>query len=190
MDIQLSWDLFVMVMFVVIVAYSFIIGRDETLKVILGTYVATLAADSLGNMFGASFSGSPFLLKILGTASVGSEQEAVVFVKVLIFVAMVILFAVRGAFAVETAEDRSVAVKVGLSIIYAILSAGLIINVILVFVSGISFVGGGSPETTTTALWNLSTQSQVIRVLLHHTYLWFCLPALAFLLHSLSSTRE
>src|SRR3989339_475016 len=107
MNIQLSWDLFVLVFFIVIVAYSFIIGRDNTLKVILGTYIAMIAADSLGNIFGASFSGSPIFMKMLESASVSNDQEAIVFVKVLLFVVMVILFAVRGAFSVRTVDDKS-----------------------------------------------------------------------------------
>lgn len=190
MNIQLSWDLFVLVFFVVIVAYSFIIGRDNTLKVILGTYVAALAADSAGSLFGVSFKGSPVFMQLLSFAAVGSESEAMVFVKVLVFVALVILFAVRGAFEVNTTDDRSALVRLVLSAIYAVMSAGLIISVILVFISGISFVGGGSETTTTSALWNLSTQSKLIKGMLNYTYLWFSLPALAFLVHSLYSTRR
>jgi hypothetical protein len=190
MNIQLSWDLFVLVFFIVIVAYSFIIGRDNTLKVILGTYVAAIAADATGSLFGVSFSGSPMFMQLLSFASVGTENEAIVFVKVLVFVALVILFAVRGAFEVSTTDDRSAIVRLILSFIYAIMSAGLIISVILVFISGISFVGGGAETTTTSALWNLSKQSNLIKSMLNYTYLWFSLPALAFLLHSLYSTRR
>ncbi|MFA5948621.1 MAG: hypothetical protein WC806_06715, partial [Candidatus Gracilibacteria bacterium] len=147
MNIQLSWDLFVLVFFIVIVAYSFIIGRDNTLKVIVGTYIAMIAADSLGNLFGASFSGSPIFMKMLESASVSTDQEAIVFVKVLVFVVMVILFAVRGAFSVRTVDDKSPIIKIIFSVVYAGLSAGLIISVILVFVSGVSFIGGGNEDT-------------------------------------------
>lgn len=190
MDIQLSWDLFVLVFFVIIVAYSLIIGVDNTLKVILGTYVSTLAADAMGNLLGRSLSGSEAFAGILKFAAVGSEEEAIVFVKVLLFVTMVILFAVRGAFEVDTIEDRSAPMRMALASLYAVMSAGLIISVILVFVSGVSFVGGGSPETTGTALWDLYNQSEMIRSILSNAYLWFSLPALAFLIHSFYSTRK
>lgn len=190
MNIQLSWDLFILVFFIIIVAYSFIIGRDNTLKVVLGTYVAALAADATGSLFGVSFKGSPMFLQLLSFASVGTESEAVVFVKVLVFVALVILFAVRGAFEVSTTDDRSATVRIILSFIYAVMSAGLIISVILVFISGVSFVGGGAEATTTSALWNLSAQSALIKSMLNYTYLWFSLPALVFLIHSLYSTRR
>lgn len=189
MNIQLSWDLFVLVFFVVIVAYSFIIGRDNTLKVILGTYVAALAADSIGSLFGVSFQGSPMFMQLLSFAAVGSENEAMVFVKVLVFVGLVIMFAVRGAFEVNTVDDKSSLVRLILSLLYAVMSAGLIISVILVFISGVSFVGGGSETTTTSALWNLSAQSSLIKGMLNYTYMWFALPAAAFLIHSIYSTR-
>jgi len=70
------------------------------------------------------------------------------------------------------------------------MSEGLVIWVILDFVSGVSFVGGGSPETTGTALWNLYNQSELIRSILSNAYLWFSLPAIAFLIHSFYSTRK
>jgi hypothetical protein len=190
MDIRLSWDLFVVVFFVIIVAYSLIIGRDNTLKVILGTYVAALAADACGNLFGLYFSGSELFLKILKLAAVGSEQEAVVFVKVLVFVVLVILFAVRGAFEVQTVDDKSAAIRMVLSGLYAVMSACLIISAILVFVSGVSFIGGGSPETTGSALWGIYNKSQLIRLIVNNSYILFAVPALSFLVHSLYSTKK
>lgn len=184
MDITLSWDLFVLVFFVVIVAYSLIIGTDNTQKVILGTYVSALAADALGNLLSKSLAGSEAFQGVLEFAEVSRDDEAVVFVKVLVFVVMVILFAVKGAFTVNTVEDRSTPIRMALAALYAAMSAGLIISVILVFVSGVSFVGGGSPETPGTALWDLYNQSEMIRSILSNAYLWFSLPALAFLVHS------
>jgi hypothetical protein len=190
MNIQLTWDLFILVFFVVIVAYSLIIGRDNTLKVILGTYVAGLAADAFGNIFGASLAGSAFFGEMLTTTSMASEQEAIVFIKVLAFVTMVILFAVKGAFEVNSDENKPAVIRLFLSFIYASLSAGLIISVILVFMSGVSFIGGGSEQTTTTALWGLSNQSRLIGIILNNIYIWFAVPALAFIFHSFYAGKE
>ena len=190
MNIQLTWDLFILVFFVVIVAYSLIIGRGNTLKVILGTYVAALAADAFGNIFGASLAGSPLFGEMLTSTSMASEPEAIVFIKVLAFVGLIILFAVKGAFEVNTDETKPAAIRLILSFIYAALSAGLIISVILVFMSGVSFVGGGSTETTTTALWGLSNQSRLIGMILNNIYIWFAVPALAFVFHSFYVGKE
>ena len=189
MNIVLSWDLFILSFFIVIIAYSFIIGRDGTLKVILGTYVAILASDAVGALFGEYFAGSEFFVKILQSASVNTDAEAVVFVKVLVFILFVILFAVRGAFHVETSEDRSTLMRMIMTFLYGVMSAGLIVSAVLAFVSGVSFVGGGSPETTKTALWAIYNKSEVIRTMIQYTYGWFSIPALAFLIHSLHTHR-
>ena len=190
MDIRLSWDLFVIVFFIVIVAYSFIIGRNSTLKVIVGTYISALAADAIGNLFGQYFSGSAFFLKLLKLAAVNNEDQAVIFAKVTVFVLLVILFAVKGAFSVQTTDDRSPSIRLVMSMVYAFLSAGLIISAMLVFVSGVSFIGGSSPETTTTALWDVYNKSSLIRSMVQNSYLWFSAPAVAFLLHSLYSEKD
>ena len=188
MNIILSWDLFVVVFFVVILAYSFIIGRDNTLKVILGTYISMIASDALGNLVQEYFTGSPIFIKFLEYAMVGNAREAVIFLKVLLFVILVILFAVKGAFYVETVDDRSAIERLGLSVFYAILSAGLIISTILVYISGTSFIGGDAGANL--ALWNLYNQSNMIRLIVQYSHLWFSIPALAFLAHSLYSHRE
>lgn len=190
MDITLSWDLFVIVFFVVILAYSLIIGRDNTLKVIVGTYISMIAADAGGALFAKYLSGSELFMKILKLAAVGSEQEAMVFIKVVIFVVLVILFAVRGAFEVDTSDDRSIIVRTILSVVYAVLSAGLIISAILVFVSGVSLLGGGGGQDTVTALWDVYNQSQMIQMIVDNSNVWFSLPALAFLIHSFYSHKE
>lgn len=189
MNIVLSWDLFVIVFFVVIIAYSFIIGRDNTLKVILGTYVSMIAADASGNLFQKYFAGSELFMRILSGAAVETEAEAVVLVKVVIFVALVILFAVRGAFEVSTIDDRSVLIRVALSILYAVMSAGLIISAILIFVSGVSFIGAAAPDMSSSGVWDMYSKSRLIKLMIENGYLWFCIPALSFLIHSLYTTK-
>ncbi len=192
MNISLSWDLFVIVFFVVIVAYSFIIGRDNTLKVILGTYVSIIAADAAGSLFATYFAGSALFLNILKFASVSNEQEAVVLVKVTIFVVLVILFAVKGAFEVDTVDDRSAAIRMVLSVIYAVMSAGLIISAILVFVSGVPLISNnvGAITVANGGLWDIYTKSALIRNIVQHSHLWFSIPALSFLIHSLYTDHE
>ncbi len=189
MDIKLSWDLFIIVFLVVIGAYSLIIGRDNTLKVILGTYVAALAADAGGGVIGKYFSGSTMFLKLLKFASLGTEAAAVVFIKVLVFVALVILFSVKGSFFVQTTTDRSAPIRFAISLMYALMSAGLIVSVIMVFVSGVSFIGGGNVQTTGSALWPIYSQSQMVKMIVSNSYFWFSMPALAFLIQSMYTKK-
>lgn len=190
MDIRLSWDLFILVFLVIIISYSLIIGRDSTLKVIIGSYIAAIAADASGNIFGEYFAGSTFFMNILKMASVSSEYEAIILVKVLVFVTMVILFAVKGAFEVETSSDSSKIVQLVLSFIYSLMSAGLILSVVLAFVSGISLVGAGELTSTQSMLGDLVERSRMIGFIVNNIYMLFAIPALTFLLHSLYSGKE
>jgi len=50
MNIDLSWDLLIIVVFAFVIGYSFIVGINRTLKIIIGVYLASLAADSIGNL--------------------------------------------------------------------------------------------------------------------------------------------
>jgi len=190
MDITLSWDLFIIVMFVVIMSYSLIIGRDNTLKVILGTYVAILAADALGSLFGKYFAGSALFVKLLSLASVSNEAQAVIFAKVVIFVAMVIMLSVRGAFEIHTMDDRSSLVKLILTLMYSFMSAALIISAMLTFMSGVAFIGGGNPATTSVALWWINKQSDAIKSIVENAPLFFALPGVSFLFHSIYSSKD
>ena len=50
MELTLSWDLFVIVFFAVVITYSFIIGKHESVKIIIATYIAIVAAQGMGNL--------------------------------------------------------------------------------------------------------------------------------------------
>ncbi len=188
MNVQLSWDLFIIVFFIIIVAYSLIIGRDNTLKVILGTYISALTADAIGNIFGKYFAGSEGFINILRLLQIGTEKETVVFVKILVFITMVILFAVKGAFSVSTMKEKSGVICLILSSVYAVMSAGLVISVILVFVSGVSFVSGA--QTASVTLTDIYNESVLVKSMVSNSYVWFSLPAITFLIHSLYSPQD
>ena len=187
MDLKLSWDLFIVVFFVIIVAYSLIIGRDNTIKVILGTYVALVCADAIGGLIGQYFGGTVILAQMAHEARFTGVDEAIVFTKVLIFILMVILFAVKGAFDVGTARNSSV-VGLVLHLFYSICSAGLILSSVLVLVSGVSILSGGGAVNE--ALSQISNNSILVSAILHYHNLLFAIPSVAFLVHSLKGGEE
>ena len=87
MNITLSWDLFVIVFFAMVVAYSFIIGKHESVKIIIATYIATVAVQGMGNILERLTGQSQQVLTILGL-TVDSTLLAIV--KLVIFVATII----------------------------------------------------------------------------------------------------
>lgn len=187
MNIGLTWDLFIVAFFAIIIAYSFIIGRNSTIKVILGTYVGALAADAAGNLFAKYFGSSGVFLNILHTFSPtsGPESSSAMF-KLILFIVIVIILAVRGGFTVNTDIGKSAAAKIIMTGFFGFLSAGLMISTVLMYVSGISFITGGSAGSIT----NFTGQSPLVQNMLTYYNYWFFLPALALIFGGIIAGRE
>ncbi len=180
MNLNLSWDLFILVFFAVVVAYSFIIGRNQTLKVILGTYMAILCADGFGNLFGKYFVSSDAFLKLMKIFAVTSGDQAVVFFKVLVLLLFIVLIAVRGLFHVDAEDNRPLSLRLIILLLMGLMSAGLIISTVLVFVSGASLIGAGTGANN--ILSDVYQSSRLVRMMLDYSNLWFFLPGFSFIL--------
>ena len=49
-NLTLSWDLFIVVFFAIIVSYSFIIVQHQSMKVIIASYIGIIATQGIGNV--------------------------------------------------------------------------------------------------------------------------------------------
>lgn len=177
MQLQLSWDLFILVFFAVIAAYSFIVGRSRTMKIILATYMAILAADGLGNLVQQYILAQP---RIMNALPPEKSMNALLLFKILLFVTVIVLIAVKGEFSVSMYEHGSKFMKFLLTALFGLLSAGLIISTVLIYVSGISFVQGGV-DVANEALVTIYDRSHLVKVMINNYDIWFSLPALAFI---------
>lgn len=188
MSLQLSWDLFILVFFAVVGAYSFIIGRNQTLKVITATYISILCADALGNIFAKYFVNSGGFLRFLRFFSVADELQAVAFVKVAVFIVLIVIIAVKGLFDFDAEDDRPFSMKMGIVLVLAVLSGGLMISALLTFVSGGSFITAlAYPNNPLTEIY---TQSRLVRIMLDYSGFWFLMPGLAVMLLSILHRRS
>ncbi len=183
--LTLSWDLFIIVVFAVIVAYSFIVGRENTLKIIIGSYLAILTADGLGNLlkiYALSSQEFLFFLKFMGLAN---PEYTLLMFKILIFISAIVIIVLRGGFEVTPGGFGSDgALGVIMALIFGFLSAGLVISTMLIYVSGASFVSG-TMNLSNVALSGPYKDSQMIRMMIDNYNFWFSLPAVAFLITSL-----
>jgi len=185
MQLTLTWDLFILVFFLIIVAYSVMIGKDQTIKVILSSYIAILTSDAIGGL----------LAKAIGNGTVGnvlvisSEGKAVIMMKIGIFVFLTVALTTRGAFDILVAEERSPFMRMMMTTAYGILSAGLIIATILVYVSGISLLSGGALFAQN-PIQEVAQNSQLVQLMIDNYAIWFSLPAIAFVVSSLFGGEE
>lgn len=180
MNLHLSWDLFILVFFAVVIAYSFIIGRNQTLKVILGTYVSILCSDGIGNLFAKYLAPSQPFLRLMKLFAIGSEDQAVIFFKVLVFLVLIVLIAVRGMFQVESDEHGSVSVRLIIKMLLGLMSAGLMMSTVLVFISGSSLIG--TDITGSNILLEVYNDSRLVRIMVDFANIWFFLPGITFII--------
>lgn len=180
-NIRLSWDLFILVFFGIVIAYSFIIGRNQTLKVIIASYMAILTADGLGNLI------KVYLLPAAPTLQGEMGEEALVLTKIFTFVLVVVLLAIKGGFRVDILPERSVVTRILANLSFGFLNAGLMVSTLLVYLTGGSFVTG-TVQASFAA--NLYTESQFIQTIVDNYNVWFALPALALVVVSLFQHAE
>jgi hypothetical protein len=189
MNVNLSWDLLIIVFFGLVVAYSLIIGRNNNIKVIIATYVAALFADAVGNLFGKTLALSDNFMKMMKLFYVNTPEDAAALVKIIMLVVLIVLLSVKGNYDVDVRTDGPVGFRLGINMLFGFLNACLIVSIALIFVSGSSFIVG-DPIATSSAFQDIYNQSNIARILIDHYSVWFMLPALGFLGISLFTQKN
>lgn len=189
MDLNLSWDLFIIVFFGLVVAYSLIIGRNNNFKVILATYVGALFADAVGNLFSKTLANSGSFMQMMKLFSIDSTEDATVLIKVIMLLAIIVVLSVKGSYEVDVNTGGPAGMRLGLSFLFGFLNACLIVSIALIFVSGSSFIVG-DPAFASPAFQDIYNSSNIARILIDYYSIWFLLPALGFIGMSLFSNSE
>ena len=185
MELVLSWDLFITIFFTIIVAYSFIVGKTQTVKIVLCAYLAILFADGFGNLIEFHMKGvSPFVDLLI--EKIGEDVFALG--KVLLFVLTTVLLTIKGGFTIEMKDEKGF-VNIVTTFVFAVLCAGLIISTILVFVSDYSLIVGG-PQIADSTIADMRNQSMFVQLMVDHYNWWFSMPAFVFLVFSLIRGSE
>lgn len=176
MNLTLSWDLFVIVFFAMVIAYSFIIGKHESVKIIIATYIATVAVQGLGNIMGRLTGESQPILYVLGL-SVDSTILATI--KLVVFVAAIIFIAVRGGIEIQYGKESGSMLTMILTALFGVATAGLILSTLLTFVAGSPLLDVNLAQAE--AVSPIIQQSKLIQLMILNQDLWFALPALLLL---------
>lgn len=189
MDLKLSWDLFIIVFFAIVTAYSFIIGRKDTLKIIIASYVATLTADGIGNIFEKIFAQTTFFNKLIAFIGYsGGALQLSSILKILFFIAVIVLLTIYGDYEVVEPPQQHPFVNLIVLFLLSLLSCGLILSTIIVFANGGSLIGG------TTAISEsfkaVYEQSRFVKGLLDFHDIWFSLPGLIFVIMSIFQRNQ
>ncbi|MBI3331674.1 hypothetical protein HYZ99_01810 [Candidatus Peregrinibacteria bacterium] len=176
MDITLSWDLFIIVFFAIIITYSFIIGRTESVKIIIATYIAIVAVQGVGNILQRMLGDSSAVMKVLGLSL---DIELVSITKLILFVIILIALAIWSGAQVEYKEEPGFVVHTLLTALFGFTTAGLLVSTLVTYAAGVPLLDQNLPNVQ--SLSPVIAQSQLMQIMILNQDLWFSLPALLLL---------
>lgn len=184
MEIDLTWDLLVIVFFAVIVAYSFIVGKDESVKIIIASYISIVAVQAIGNLLEMLNGESSSMMDMLGF---GLDMNMISTVKLIIFVAMIIFMAIKGGFEMEYAKDLPGAWDPVITGAFGFATSGLLMSALLTYVAAKPLLDESLAQAP--LLQPILAGSTLMQIMVDYQNLWFCLPALLLLVIGFMSNR-
>ena len=173
MNLTLSWDLFVIVFAALIVAYTFIIGRGESIKIIIATYIGIIAVQGLASALERLNVALGSVVSMLGIPT--GQSWILVVAKLVLFIAIVILLTINSGIEVRYSKEPNPIIGIVLTLLFGISTAGLLITTILTYVTGVPLLEMNL--STVLALGPVVQQSQVMQLLIQNQDVCFTLPA-------------
>ena len=178
MNLTLSWDLFILVFFALVITYSFIIGKNESVKIIISSYIAIVAVQGLGNFAQRllGFTGSTSTMDLFGFVMDGSVTSVI---KLALFITIIVFLAVRAGFHVQYAHERNAVTTIALTAVCGFATAGLLLSTLLTYFSGMPLLDATAQASP--ALTGVMQQSTLMQLMIQNQDLWFTFPAIVLI---------
>lgn len=176
LNLTLSWDLFIIVFFAIVVTYTFIIGKKESVKVILSTYIAIVAVQGIGNVVERIGTEAGFFP--LGMLGLSSGFPALPVFKLLLFIVLMVLLTIRAGFEVHYTKESTI-VNIVVTTLCGIATAGLLLSALLTYVSNLPLLDMGMPKLA--SLSPIIQQSSLMQLMIFNQDLWFSFPAMVLI---------
>ncbi len=173
MNVTLSWDLFIIVFFAVVVTYSFIIGKKEAVKIIIGSYIGIVAVQAFGNLLQKLLGGSGSVLSFVGLSV---DTGMISTVKLVLFIVVIVALAVKAGFDIQYIKQPNGVMNMVFTTLFGIASAGLLLTVVLSYIAGVPLLQTGMAQPT--ALAPVIQQSALMPLMITYQEFWLILPAI------------
>jgi hypothetical protein len=185
MEVALTWDLLVIVFFAVIVAYSFIVGKDESVKIIIASYISIISVQAIGNLLMLLNGEGQSIMDMLGF---GLDMDIISTIKLILFVAMIIFLSIKGGFEMEYAKDVGGMWDPLITGAFGFATSGLLLSALLTYIAAKPLLD----ETLAYAplLQPILSGSTLMQIMVDYQNVWFCLPALLLLTIGFMSNRN
>ncbi len=173
MTVTLSWDLFVIVFFAIVMAYSFIIGKHQSVKVIIAAYISIIATQGLGNAIFRMIGETQGMMDVMGFVFNFTILSAL---KVFLFALFIIILAIRSGIHVAYTKEAGSIMNAIYTACFGFATAGLIVSTILTYVAGNAIMDPSIALSP--AIAPLAQSSPLMQIMILNQDLWFALPAL------------
>ncbi len=175
MSLTLSWDLFIIVFFAIVITYSFIIGKHESIKIIVSSYIAIVTVQAVGNIFERLFgmSDAQSMLGILGLGTFDTSVTSVL--KLILFITIIVFLAVRAGLHVQYQQEHTALIGALLTGCSGFATAGILLVTLLTYIAGVPLLNLHLDSAP--ALLEAAQQSSVLKILVENQDALFVLPA-------------
>lgn len=140
----LSWDLFIILSFVVMGVYGFLLGRGRVFNILINSYVGYVVAFELGD----------FAYSYLSRAAQLSHSVNITLFGAKVFVFALVVFVLTLNAELMGVRDDAYVSKVW-TVLYGLLAAGLVLSSIFAFMGGAEQILLFSSSTLATKVTNL-----------------------------------
>lgn len=172
LNLTISWDLFIVVFFAIVMSYSFIIGKHQSIKIIIASYIGIITVQGIGNVWKRLLGDASTTLSAVG---IPFDISMVAIAKIFLFALCIILFVIRSGINIEYEKESGTIMTIVLTGLFGFSTAGLMISSILTYASG-----SGILDPTLVAqsvIAPIVKHSTLMQVMIFNQDLWYTLPA-------------
>lgn len=185
MQINLTWDLFIIVFFIITIAYSYIIWANKTLKLIFWSYISILVSDWVWNLI---IKWTTMFGPMLWFTWLSSWDSIIIITKISFFLLWMVVLWTNSNFNVKMPEWVSWIKKIFALLFFSLMNASVFVATILVFVAWWSFLSEQWVKMMTLSLSNIYHNSYIVQLIILNYNLIFIIPIVTFI--ALSYKRE
>ncbi len=184
MLLSLSWDLFIVVFFAVVMSYSFLIGKDRSTKLIVAAYIAMIATLGIGNILTRLIGDGDAVFRSVG---IPLDITLISLAKIFAFAICLIIFVTKSGIELTHTKDTGTVLSILITALFGFSLSGLIVSTILSYAAG-GGIGQVTVAVTSNVLTPLIQSSMLLQLLTVNQDIWFTLPA--FLIVAVGLTQN
>lgn len=171
-NLTLSWDLFIVVFFAIVMSYSFIIGKHQSVRVIIASYIGIIATQGIGNVMSRLVGNAEQMFSAIGMPA---DTSVIALGKIFIFAICVIIFVTRSGIDVSYEKDAGRILSIVYTGFFGFATAGLIVSTVLTYASGSGILD--ATLIAQGAIADITKGSTLMQLMILNQDIWYTLPA-------------